>query len=240
MKYFLLTLSLLSFSSCKPSADLHRSVLDESPTIKTGLPFYDGADLTPKWPSRGVVAAPAFHKVQPFQFLDQDGRKVTAQTFDKKIYVANFFFTSCGGICPRMIENMRMIQDEFEDDASVVLLSHSVTPEVDTVSALKSYAEVKGVKDDRWYLATGRRAAIYKTARQSYFADSAPSFGRGKNDFLHTEKFFLVDKERRIRGVYNGTRLMDIRRLIVDIRTLQRAYGSDGSPVGPSVAVAAR
>ena len=189
----------------------------------TTLPFYDDADFTPKWLPRSVVDAPAFHRIPPFRFTNQNGEEVTEKAYDGKIYVVDFFFTTCGGICPVMTRNLGKVQKAYFDDDDVRLLSHTVTPQIDRVPMLKTFAEQYSVKDGKWNLVTGARREIYDIARRFYFADE--DLGeKDESDFLHTENFILVDKERRIRGVYNGTRVMDIKRLIEDIALLKKEY----------------
>jgi len=218
MLTLLLMLTLRAMSCDRAGDDRVRG----APSIGDGLPYYSTPDLTPAWPAPEIADAPSFHRIRAFRFVDQDGRAVTESTIAGKVSVVNFFFASCGGICPRMTENLTRVQKTFAEDDEVILLSHSVTPEIDTVSALSVYAEAKGVRSGKWRLLTGDRREIYDVARTSYFADAGAEYDRGPNDFLHTEKVFLVDEERRIRGVYNGVRTMDIRRLIEDVQELRK------------------
>jgi protein SCO1/2 len=185
------------------------------------LPFYSDADFTPKWTEANSAAYDSIHSIAPFAFVNQDGDTISEKTFEGKICVADFFFTSCGGICPTMTANMKKIQDAFKDDDEVLLLSHSVTPEMDSVSVLREYARSVGAITGKWHLVTGAKEAIYQIARKSYFADEDLGEQRSEDDFLHTENFLLIDKKRRIRGVYKGTFPLEISRLIEDIRILQ-------------------
>lgn len=143
------------------------------------------------------------HKIAPFAFTNQNGNKVTNKDYEGKIYVADFFFTTCQTICPKMTDNMVWLQDKIKDNPKVKLLSHSVFPNEDTVEVLKKYAKEKGVIDAKWNLVTGNQQEIYKIARQSYLVVKT---GKPEElyDMVHTENFVLVDQKGRIRGFYNG------------------------------------
>lgn len=177
------------------------------------LPFYNTPDFTPEWGS-------ATHTIAPFAFVDQDSQRVTQETFNHKIYVADFFFTTCPGICPKLTKNMDLVQAAFKDNPNVLLLSHTVMPWVDSVAQLKKYAQEKGVISGKWHLVTGKQEAIYNIARKSYFAEMETGFDKSPDEFLHTENLILIDKNRHIRGVYNGTLELETQQLISDIKTL--------------------
>ena len=147
---------------------------------------------------------------------------ISEKTVANKIYVADFFFTRCGSICPKMTADMGILQDKYKDDNGVLLLSHSVTPEMDSVPVLKRYAENKGIISGKWHLLTGDKTAIYAIAKQQYYAGDIIGYYQTGNEFLHTENFILIDKKRRIRGVYNGTLPLEMERLIDDITTLKK------------------
>ena len=185
------------------------------------LPYYNEATFTPVWPIHDSNKIGEFHQIPPFRLINQLGDTITEETFENKIYVADFFFTSCPGICSKMTSNMLLVQEAFEHDDSVLLLSHSVTPEYDSVSILKNYAIAKGVIDTKWHLVTGDKNEIYDLGRNSYFVEEDLGEPLGENDFLHTENFILVDQKRRIRGIYNGLNKASINQLITDIKTLQ-------------------
>ncbi|MDN5204757.1 SCO family protein [Fulvivirgaceae bacterium BMA10] len=185
------------------------------------LPFYNTPDLTPVWIKQDASEYDQIHTIADFNFVDQNGNQVTEENFKDKIYVADFFFTTCPGICTKLTNNMTMLQEEFKSDDDILLLSHSVTPEMDSMSQLKEYAQTKGVLDNKWFLVTGDRDHIYDMARNAYFADDEFGFQKNENSFLHTENFILIDKQRRIRGIYNGTLPFDVKRLIEDIRILK-------------------
>ncbi|WP_194851427.1 SCO family protein [Nonlabens antarcticus] len=165
-----------------------------------------------------------YHKIAPFKLINQNGDTITEKNYKDKIYVADFFFTTCPSICPIMTKNMTMIQEEFKDDPEVMLLSHSVTPEIDSVEVLREYADRKGVIDAKWNLVTGDREQIYDLARKSYLAAKKNKYG-GENAMIHTENFLLVDKEGRLRErSYDGTDKEDIKALIEDIYVLKSSY----------------
>jgi len=185
------------------------------------LPFFNKPDFTPEWIQKKDAAYSNIHTIPAFSFTDQNGRMITEKTVEGKIYVADFFFTRCGSICPKMTGNMSILQHKFKDDDEVLLLSHSVTPEMDSVSVLKKYAEAKGVLSDKWHLLTGNKEDIYRIAKKEYYAGDTIGFYQANNEFLHTENFILIDKHRRIRGVYNGTLALEMERLIEDIGTLK-------------------
>lgn len=192
-----------------------------TPLAKKGLPFYNKADFTPEWIEQNNPHYSKIHQIPPFSFLDQDGKKINEKVVEGKIYVANFIFTRCISICPKMTDHMAILQKRFLKDSQVLFLSHTVTPKIDSVQVLKSYANRKGIITEKWHLLTGNQDSIYKIAKKEYFAgDSVGYFGNQK-DFLHTENFILVDKKRRIRGVYNGTLALEMDRLTEDIKTLE-------------------
>lgn len=186
------------------------------------LPFINQPDFTPEWIAKNDPAYASIHSIPSFSFTDQDGKTITEKTVDGKIYVADFFFTRCGSICPKMTNNIAVLQKTFKDNDDVIFLSHSVTPEMDSVPVLKNYAEAKGVLSGKWHLLTGNKEEIYSLARQQYFAGDTIGYYQSGDEFLHTENFILLDKKRRIRGVYNGTLDIEIERLADDIRTLLR------------------
>ena len=166
-----------------------------------------------------------FHKIAPFSLTNQNGLTVTEKDYMNKIYVADFFFTTCPSICPKMTENMGLIQENIKTDNQVLLLSFSVTPEIDSVQQLKRYAIEKGVIDSKWNLLTGDKKEIYELARKSYLAVKSKGDG-GEHDMIHTENFILVDPEKRIRGFYDGTDTNAMDELLSDIKVLQMEYPS--------------
>ena len=173
---------------------------------KKTLQVYNPSDVNPELVDSTVQYVALDHTIADFAFTNQNGKIITQKDYEGKIYVADFFFTTCGSICPKMTNNMVWLQNEIKDNPKVMLLSHSVTPDIDSVSVLKKYALKKGVIDSKWNLVTGNKKDIYYIARKSYLAvkTGKPS---EMYDMVHTENFILVDSKRRIRGFYDGTNL---------------------------------
>ncbi|OCX51239.1 electron transporter [Mucilaginibacter sp. PPCGB 2223] len=187
-----------------------------------GLPYFNTPDFTPTWPDKNSAAYQQMHTIPAFTFTDQYGKSISNGTVTGKIYVADFFFTRCGSICPKMTDNMSVVARTFMHNDTVMILSHSVTPELDNVSVLKAYAEHKKIINPNWHLLTGDKTAIYNIARRGYFADEAIGYDKDESQFLHTENFILVDKHGRIRGVYNGTIMFEVENLIRHIKILEQ------------------
>ena len=185
------------------------------------LPYYTEASFTPQWLNPSVDDISQIHTVPAFSLTNQNNEAITEATVAGKIYVTDFFFTFCTGICPKMTDNMKLVQDAFKDDPNVLLLSHSVTPEHDTPEILKEFAEAKEVIDGKWHLVTGPRNEIYDLGRNQYFVEEDLGLDKTEADFLHTENFILVDANRHIRGIYNGLNKVSISQLIADIKTLK-------------------
>lgn len=187
------------------------------------LPYYNTPDFIPQFLSNAKdVNEKIVHTINPFICTDQNGNRFSDKDVEEKIHVANFIFTSCGSICPVMTKHMKLLQQEFKDNPDVVMLSFSVTPWIDSVSRLKKYAENNQIISSNWHLLTGDKAAIYTLARQSYFAEEDLGFSKDSTDFLHTEHILLVDKTKRIRGIYNGTLQLEAEQLIKDIKELMK------------------
>jgi len=179
------------------------------------LPYYNTPDFTPHWSAQSVD-----HQISNFSFIDQDGFTISNETINNKIHVANFFFSSCISICPKMTVNLASLQKEFANNDNVVLLSYSVMPWKDSVARLKKYAAKYGIRENKWHLLTGSTEKIYSLARKSYFAEEQTGFTKDSTEFLHTEHFILVDQHGYIRGIYNGTLALETERLRDDIRLL--------------------
>ncbi|MCF6349528.1 MAG: SCO family protein [Flavobacteriaceae bacterium] len=184
------------------------------------LPIYNPVDINPRLVDASVKHINRGHKIAAFSLLNQNGKIVTQNDYLDKIYVADFFFTKCGTICPVMAKNMAVLQQEFLEDSTIKFLSMSVTPAIDSVFILKKYAIKTGVIDKKWNLTTGDKQHIYELARKSYMAVLDEGDG-GKQDFIHTEQFILIDKKRQIRGYYDGTDKEDIQQIIKDIAILK-------------------
>jgi protein SCO1/2 len=212
-KYRILIGTFLIFSII--TITLFYNVLKPSKT----LPVYNPADVNPELVDSTIQYIAREHKIADFSFVNQNGKVITQKDYEGKIYVADFFFTTCGTICPIMTTNMIDIQNAFLNNPKVMLLSHTVTPEIDSVSVLKKYAIEKGVVDSKWNLVTGDKKEIYSMARKSYLA---VKLGKPSElyDMVHTENFVLVDAQKRVRGFYDGTKKEDINMLIDDINWL--------------------
>ena len=187
------------------------------------LPVYQPADFNPELVDPELAHVKKYHTVADFALINQNGDTISQADYEGKIYVADFFFTTCLTICPIMTDNMGYLQSQIKDDPEVLLLSHSVTPEIDSVPRLKEYALEKGVMDRKWNLVTGDKKQIYELARKSYLAVKTDGDG-GPFDMIHTENFILVDKDRRIRGTYDGTKKEDMERLLADLEILKKNY----------------
>ncbi len=185
------------------------------PAIK--LPYYTDASFTPQWQQ---PAGSQDHHIAPFQFRDQQGRSFTGKEVSGRVFLANFFFTSCKGICPKMLVNMRQVYRHFYGNPAVLFLSHSVTPEQDSVPRLRQYAAENDITGTQWHLLTGDAKAIYTMARRSYFVEATEGLSKDETEFLHTENLVLVDRNGRIRGIYNGTLATEVPRIIEDINGL--------------------
>ena len=187
------------------------------------LPIYQPAMVNYELVDSTLQHVKKFHKIAPFSLTNQNGKIVTEQDYNNKIYVADFFFTTCPSICPKMTENMGQLQNEFLEDSQIKFISFSVTPQIDSVQQLKKYAIEKGVNDSKWNLVTGNKKEIYSLARKSYLAVKDDGDG-GQFDMIHTENFILVDPEKRIRGFYDGTDIEAMKTLITDISILKEEF----------------
>ena len=186
------------------------------------LPIYQPAEVNEKLVDSSIIHVAKYHKISDFKLTNQNGKEITQANYKDKIYVADFFFTTCQDICPVMTKNMYQIQEELKNDNQILLLSHTVIPEVDTVEQLKKYAIENNVDDSKWNLVTGDKKQIYELARKSYLAVEDSNYSQ--YDMIHTENFMLIDKERQIRGFYDGTNSEEINRLLKDIEILKQSY----------------
>lgn len=187
------------------------------------LKIYNPADINPDLVDSSLQNKSKMHRVGSFNLIDQDGNKVTEKEYENKIYVTDFFFVTCPTICPKMATQMNRVYDEFLENKEILILSHTVMPVKDSVPVLKEYATKLGVAANKWKFVTGDKKHIYELARKTYFAAVTEGDG-GEDDFIHTENFVLVDKEKRLRGFYDGTSKEDADRLIADIYTLLEEY----------------
>ena len=192
-------------------------------SVDKRLPIYSPSDVNPKLVDASVKHIQINHKIADFSLTNQNGEIITNKDYEGKIYIADFFFTRCKTICIAMAYNMSELQAHYKEDADIMFLSHSVTPVMDSVPVLKAYADNKGVFDGKWNVTTGSKKHIYDLARKSYFAVLDEGNG-DENDFIHTEQFVLVDKDRRIRGYYDGTEKEDMKKIMADIVFLKEEY----------------
>jgi len=192
-------------------------------SVDEKLKIYNPIDVNPKLVDISVKNIQKNHTISDFELINQNGKKITNKDYEGKIYIADFFFTRCQGICIPMAYNMGELQEYYKNDNDIMFLSHSVTPVMDSVSVLKEYALKKGVVDGKWNVTTGPKTHIYDLARKSYFAVLDEGNG-DENDFIHTEQFILIDKERRIRGFYDGTEKEDMEKIKKDIKILKQEY----------------
>ena len=185
------------------------------------LPIFQPAQVNEELVDSTIQHVKKYHTIADFSLINQNGKTVTQDTYNNKIYIADFFFTTCQTICPIMTDHMVILQNQLKLDPEVMLLSHTVTPEIDSVAQLKKYALNKGVLDSKWNLVTGDKKEIYQLARKSYLAVKSYGDG-GEYDMIHTENFILVDQKKRIRGYYDGTLEEDIESLLNDIDILKK------------------
>jgi len=218
-KIVIICLVLLSLSCNKKTKQ--KDIKVEETSRVDFLPYYNEESFTPNWLTPGSEEEKQFHKIPDFKLTNQLGETVTQKTFYNKIYITDFFFASCPGICPQMTGNMYMLQEEFKNDDEVLFLSHSVTPTRDSVPVLKNYAKKHGVIDNKWHLVTGDKLSIYNLGRAQYFVENDLGELKDINDFLHTENFLLIDKSKHIRGIYNGLNRASMQQLIIDIKALK-------------------
>jgi protein SCO1 len=211
------------FSKIKIAALFVWLVACQSTQTSVPLPYYNTPDFTPIFTnSEKEISKQVTHTIDAFSLTNQSGNTITDKDINGKIHVANFIFTKCGSICPVMIKHMKMVQEKFSDRKDIVLLSYSVTPWIDSVARLKDFAASNNITSSNWHLLTGNRGEIYKLARQSYFAEEDLGFTKDSTEFLHTEHVLLIDKTKRIRGIYNGTLALEIEQMIADIATLAK------------------
>ncbi len=202
---------LISFSCSK------KQKLNEEKEV---LPFYNTADFDAEWISESDSKYSKIHKIASFSLLNQEGKIITNNSLDNHIYVANFFFSICPSICPKMMGNLFKLQKTYAKNPEIKLVSFSVMPWVDSVARLKNYGKEHKINPSNWYLLTGSKDKIYDLARKSFFAEKGLGLKKNTNQFLHTESMLLIDKKSRIRGIYNATQAVDIERITDDINVL--------------------
>lgn len=187
---------------------------------KPRLPIYNPSDLNPAVVDDDLERVGRGHRIGDFDLIDQWGNKADSSLLQGKIYVADFFFTTCPTICIDMGKNFQRIQEAYKDEDRLNLVSHTVMPEIDTVEVMHAYGERMGAIKGKWHLLTGEKRELYRMARREYFAVMEQGTSFDEHDFIHTENVILVDEKKRIRGFYDGTSDLDIDRLIGDIQIL--------------------
>lgn len=207
--------------SCKKKVKKENIKIQDTSRV-TYLPYFGDESFTPNWVTPNSNEEKRFHKIPDFNLINQLGDTITQRTFDEKIYIVDFFFASCPGICLKMTNNMSKIQEAFKEDSEILILSHSVTPTIDSVPVLKSYASKYDVIANKWHLVTGAKEEIYNLGRNHYFVENDLGELKSVDDFLHTENFLLIDKNKHIRGIYNGLNRASIAQLIIDIKALKK------------------
>ncbi|MBT3560869.1 MAG: SCO family protein [Flavobacteriaceae bacterium] len=190
---------------------------------KVSLPIYSPSMVSEELVEEDIRYVKKYHSISNFSLTNQNGELINQEFYQNKIYIADFFFTTCPDICPKMTENMGYLQNELKNQTDVLLVSFSVTPNIDSVSVLRAYADLKGVDDSKWNLFTGSKKDIYELARKSFLVAKNDGDG-GKYDMIHTENFVLIDKENRIRGFYDGTNEVEMNKLLKDVKILQNSY----------------
>lgn len=171
----------------------------------------------------GTTKDTVFHSVGKFSFIDQYNKQVSNKDVEGKVYVVDYFFTTCKSICPIMNTELTRVHKAFKDREDFLILSHTVDPETDTVAQLAMHAAKYGVSDRKWLFVTGDKKELYEMARKSYLLNAEEGDG-GEEDFIHTQNFALIDKDKHIRGFYDGTDSVEVSRLITDIKTLFKEY----------------
>ncbi len=197
------------------------SIIYQIKKPKEVLPIFQPAKVNAELVDSTIQHVKKYHTIADFSLINQNGKTITQEDYKDKIYVADFFFTTCQTICPIMTDNMAVLQERLKNNPEIMLLSHTVTPEIDSVPQLKKYALEKGVDDKKWNLVTGDKKEIYRLARKSYLAVKTNGNG-DEYDMIHTENFILVDTKKRIRGFYDGTKKEDIEQLLKDIEILKK------------------
>lgn len=183
------------------------------------LPYYGNKDVVKVTENGKEKTDTIYHSIPDFSFTDQLGKTITQKDFEGKIYVTDFFFATCPGICPKMSAQLLRVQEKFEEYPDVMLLSHTVNPKQDTVEALAAYAEMVHANNERWHFVTGNKEDLYKQALYGYLLNASEDI-LAPGGFLHSEMFVLIDKQRHIRGFYDGTSVKDVNRLIDEIKVL--------------------
>lgn len=194
--------------------------VQKNPVSKPKLPYFGFDAFDSTFVNGKLTIDTIYHKIPDFSFASQTGDSVSLKTIENKIYVADFFFVNCPGICVKMAKQMQRVYAAYKENSNVVILSHTVNPEEDSIKVLMEYAKKQGVIDHKkWIFLTGTKPKLYQMARLGYYVTATEGDG-GEDDFVHTEKFVLIDKNRNIRGYYDGTNENEVNKMLFDIDIL--------------------
>lgn len=191
-------------------------------SVKT-LPIIQPKDVKKEMVDPELLQIGMGHRIGDFTLLNQYGESITLEKVKGKVFVAEYFFTTCGTICPKMTEQMTRVQEQFRGNEDVKILSFTVNPDYDTVQVLLEYAQKYGAEKDQWHFLTGSKEELYRLARKSFFVlkpAEAMNLGDAGSDFIHTNNFVLVDQQLRIRGYYDGTSISEVNELMEDMELL--------------------
>ena len=197
--------------------------LSNKPSKKENLPIINPIDLNEEMVDSSLQHKGYGHRIQSFTLTNQYGEKFSSNELKNKVYVVEYFFTTCSTICPKMNQQMEWLQKQFRGNENFKILSFTVQPEIDSVPLLKEYAEEHNALKGQWHFLTGDKKVLYKLARKSFFVlkpAEAQNLGDANSDFIHTNNFVLIDKNQQIRGYYDGTSAKEIDKLAKDIRKL--------------------
>lgn len=237
MKYRILIFSLIVITGIVVAGVINMNHFSDDPESginrnpNNRLRVINPSDVNPKLVDPSLQDVNEDHHISDFSFVNQLGDTISRSDVSGKIYVTDFFFTTCAGICPKMTTQLKRVHQEFMDDPNFMILSHTVNPSIDTVETMYAYAERFEANHEKWWFLTGAKQDLYIMARKSYLVvpDKAdPDFEHGgESDFLHTENFALIDPDGRIRGMYDGTNPAEVDELIRDVYDLKKEYDLD-------------
>lgn len=218
-------LVILTVNFCKEEKDnswqYDESIKNFSKPIDGVLPFFAKKDLEPFWETEEKNILTRAIQIPNFQLTNQESKTFTNDQMRGKLTVVSFFYTLCHGICPNIVEQLKKVQDAYLSDPNIIIVSYSITPDLDKADVLKNYAKEKKIQSAKWNLLTGKREVIYDLARQSFQADTEASDKRSEKDFVHSENLYLLDSNLRLRGIYNGIRTNSVQKLLEDIAILR-------------------
>ena len=216
---------ILTVNFCKEEKDnswqYDESIKNFSKPIDGVLPFFAKKDLEPFWETEEKNILTRAIQIPNFQLTNQESKTFTNDQMRGKLTVVSFFYTLCHGICPNIVEQLKKVQDAYLSDPNIIIVSYSITPDLDKADVLKNYAKEKKIQSAKWNLLTGKREVIYDLARQSFQADTEASDKRSEKDFVHSENLYLLDSNLRLRGIYNGIRTNSVQKLLEDIAILR-------------------